>query len=172
MRMKCDECGMGTYERAVLPEFDAGHCVGLGRLIVRDFPALVCTHCGSVATEGVVTSRVATAVAAEMLRHSTLTPEEARFLRRQTRDTQEEFARRFGVARATVNRWETGAVVLDGGPSHMVRTHVFLWLYEREPLTRDLLESLKGYFTDTEVETKKRLAAGAVLEGRALMAGL
>jgi transcriptional regulator with XRE-family HTH domain len=171
MRIVCSECEKGTYEPTVLREFDAGRCIGLKHLVVREFPMLVCTRCGAWATLGTVTSRVAAAATAEMLRHETLTPEEARFLRQQTLDTQEEFAERLGVVRATVNRWETGVVVLGGASSRLVRMHVFLWLYEREPKMRDMLESLRGYFTDSEEEDESRPSFG-ILEGQLAAASL
>lgn len=168
MKMLCDECGKHNYQSKILPEFDAGASLGLTKLMVRDFPALVCPGCGSVMTRDEEIGRIATMVLADLLRHETLSPDEARYVRYAVMDSQEKFACHLGVTRATVNRWETGAVVLDGTSSLAVRTHVFFRVYENEPRMRDLLEDLHKYFAC--VETPERRKAPRVVNGRLVAA--
>jgi DNA-binding XRE family transcriptional regulator len=168
MRIKC-ECGRANYEERVLSEYDVGLAIGLdGHLLVEDFPALVCPSCGSVMTEGLALEPIVGAVLADMLRHERLSPKEAKYLRLNTLDSQEKFARHLGVTRATVNRWETGAVVLDGTSSLAVRSHVFFRVYENEPRMRDLLNDLHQYFAG--VERAERRTAPRVIGGRLVAA--
>jgi YgiT-type zinc finger domain-containing protein len=164
MRGICSECFKARYEKTVLPEFDVGPCIDLDHLIVRDFPAEVCPNCGNILTDGRVLERIVGAVLADMLRHKTLTPKEAKYLRLNTLDTQQEFADHLGGARATVNRWETGAVVLDGTTSIAVRSHVFFRVYRTEERIRDLLEDLPQYFADAE--TPEQRTAARIIRGR------
>lgn len=163
--MKCVDCHKACYQQKVLSEYDAARAIGLqGKLLVRDFPARVCPRCAGIMNDGQVLERIVGAVLADMLRRSRLSPTDARYLRHAAERTQQQLADDLGVVRATVNRWETGAVKLDGSSSLLVRMHVFLRVYQKEPRIRDLLEDLFQFFAGKETpETRK---AASVVDGR------
>jgi hypothetical protein len=100
----------------------------MSRVKVEHLPALACTKCGVVTVQGEVLDAVAMMLAALVLRRASLKAAEVRYLRRMVGDTQEEFAKRLEVDRATVNRWENATAPITGTPAYAIRSHVFFRL--------------------------------------------
>jgi DNA-binding XRE family transcriptional regulator len=67
-------------------------------------------------------------LAALIVKRPALDAGEIRYLRRMVGDTQEEFAKRLEVERATVNRWENAAAPITGPTAYAIRSHVFFRL--------------------------------------------
>jgi DNA-binding transcriptional regulator YiaG len=95
---------------------------------VEHLPALVCTKCGTVTVAGALLDAVANLLAALILKNPALDAGEVRYLRKMVGDTQEEFARRLEVERATVNRWENSTAPISGPTAYAIRSHVFFRL--------------------------------------------
>jgi hypothetical protein len=95
----------------VLKRHELAPLFGMRSVTVRNFPALVCSHCKAVFPVGEVLEHVATVLMFEVLRYGALGPYEARFLRKQIGVTQAELAHKLGRSRPTVARWEDE----DGG---------------------------------------------------------
>jgi hypothetical protein len=120
-------CGEGRLAEKVVSH-DVGPLLGMPHVEVEHLPALACAKCGAVTVAGEMLDAVSMLLAALLLRQTSLDATEVRYLRRMAGDTQEEFARRLEVDRATVNRWENTATPITGTPAYAIRSHVFFRL--------------------------------------------
>ena len=123
----CSACGKGHLAEKVV-DHDVGPLLGMPQVRVENLPALVCSKCGAVTVPGAILDSVSNMLAALILRSPALDADEVRYLRRMVGDTQEEFAKRLEVERATVNRWENAATPISGPTAYAIRSHVFFRL--------------------------------------------
>ena len=123
----CSACGKGHLVEKVVAH-DVGPLLGMPRVKVENLPALVCSKCGAVTVSGAALDAIANLLAALILKSATLDAVEVRYLRRLVGDTQEEFAKRLEVERATVNRWENATMPISGPTAYAIRSHVFFRL--------------------------------------------
>jgi hypothetical protein len=123
----CSACGKGRLADKVVSH-DVGPLLGMPHVKVEHLPALACAKCGAVTVGGAVLDAVSMLLAAVILRRASLEASEVRYLRRMVGDTQEEFAKRLEVDRATVNRWENSVAAITGTPAYAIRSHVFFRL--------------------------------------------
>lgn len=161
--IRCSVCGKGTLVHRVI-EHDVGGLLDMKQVVVSDLPALVCTKCGSVSMYGGVLEQIALVLAASILRSPDLFPLEARYLRKLVGDTQAEFARRLGVARATVNRWEQGDQPTRGPDAYAIRSHTFFRLRGTSPV----IDAVAPAFLDDAPRSRKR-TKGYKIEGSSLV---
>ncbi len=137
MRTKTSEIRCGVCHKANLVQKHVDHDVGplldMKKVVVHNMPALVCQKCGNVSMYGGLLDQIAILLAVDLLQLQELAPMEVRYLRKLVGDTQEEFAHRLGVVRATVNRWENGAEAVKGPDAYAIRSHAFFRLHERNP---------------------------------------
>ena len=126
----CSACGEGRLTDKIVSH-DVGALLGMPHVKVEHLPALACTKCGVVTVVGAVLDSVSLLLAAVILRRASLEASEVRYLRRMVGDTQEEFAKRLEVDRATVNRWENSAARITGTPAYAIRSHVFFRLRQK-----------------------------------------
>ena len=76
---------------------------------VTAMPVIVCQRCGAEMLDGADLERVRQHLASHFLASpNRLGSEEARYLRKSLLLTQAELAKRIGITRVTVARWETG----------------------------------------------------------------
>ena len=123
----CSACGKGHLAEKMV-NHDVGSLLGMPHVMVENLPALVCWKCGAVTVTGAVLDAVANLLAALILKIPALYAGEVRYLRRMVGDTQEEFAKRLEVERATVNRWENSSAPISGTSAYAIRSHVFFRL--------------------------------------------
>jgi len=142
--IRCSACGEGHLAEQVVTH-DVGPLLGMSRVKVEHLPALACTKCGVVTVQGEVLDAVAMMLAALVLRRASLRAAEVRYLRRMVGDTQEEFAKRLEVDRATVNRWENATVPITGTPAYAIRSHVFFRLRHKS----SVIEAVADAFVET-----------------------
>ena len=105
MSTKCD-CG-GRMKKATLKDFDLEPYLGLKvqATIVR---GVRCDACGWETIAGEEINSALHRVAGMLLRQEErLETDRARYLRKYLGATQDELGKRMGVARKTVNQWET-----------------------------------------------------------------
>ena len=113
---------------------DVGPLLGMPHVKVEHLPALACAKCGAVTVAGEILDAVSMLLAALLLRQASLDATEVRYLRKMAGDTQEDFAKRLEVDRATVNRWENAATPITGTPAYAIRSHVFFRLRRKSPV--------------------------------------
>jgi YgiT-type zinc finger domain-containing protein len=123
----CSACGKGHLAEKVV-NHDVGALLGMPHVRVENLPALVCSKCGVVTVPGAILDSLSSLLAALILKRPALDAGEVRYLRRMVGDTQEEFAKRLEVERATVNRWENSAAPISGPTAYAIRSHVFFRL--------------------------------------------
>jgi DNA-binding XRE family transcriptional regulator len=123
----CSACEKGHLAEKVV-KHDVGPLLGMPHVRVENLPALVCSKCETVTVPGAVLDAVANLLAALILKSPALDAGEVRYLRRMVGDTQEEFAKRLEVERATVNRWENATAPISGPTAYAIRSHVFFRL--------------------------------------------
>ncbi len=123
----CSTCGKGHLVERVV-NHDVGPLLGMPHVRVENLPALVCSKCGAVTVAGALLDSVSNLLTALILKSPALDAGEVRYLRRMVGDTQEEFAKRLDVERATVNRWENSAAPIAGPTAYAIRSHVFFRL--------------------------------------------
>ena len=149
--IRCSVCGKGKLVHRVI-EHDVGGLLDMKKVVVSNLPALVCSKCGSVSMYGGILEQIALQLAATILRLSELFPLEVRYLRKLVGDTQEEFARRLGVARITVNRWEKGEEPSRGPDAYAIRSHAFFRLRG----SSHVIEAAASAFVDTKPQARKK----------------
>jgi transcriptional regulator with XRE-family HTH domain len=66
-------------------------------------------------------------------------------------DTQEEFAKRLEVDRATVNRWENATAPITGTPAYAIRSHVFFRLRHKN----SVIEAVADAFVESSRAGKR-----------------
>lgn len=118
--MTCDECG-----GPVVTERNAVRRYDIGELPHVELHGVEVTHCPSCGMEGIVIPRIAQLhrVLAEtfVTQRRMLAPVEVRFLRKHLGMSTSDFAKRIGVSRETVSRWETGAQGMGSVADRLVR---------------------------------------------------
>ncbi len=120
--IRCSACRKGVLNSGLTKDHDIGPLFGLEQVLLDGAPALMCPNCGHVVLEGEVIEAARKALARVIVRHSSsLSPDEARFLRETMGLTQAELAERLQLIRGTITRWEAGT---DLGPlqSFVLRT--------------------------------------------------
>lgn len=160
--IQCSVCGKGKLVHRII-EHDVGGLLDMKQVVVSNLPALVCTKCGSVSMYGGLLEQIALVLAASILRSPEVFPLEARYLRKLVGDTQEDFARRLGVARATVNRWEQRGEPTRGPDAYAIRSHVFFRLRGTSPV----IDAVAPAFVELAPPSRKR-ANGYKIEGSSL----
>src|SRR5262249_19668795 len=131
-KIRCSVCGKGNLVQKLIVH-DVGVLLDMKRVVVHNIPALVCSKCGSVNMYGGILDQIALLLAVNILQLQELDPAEIRYLRKLIGDTQEEFAERLGVVRATVNRWENNSESVKGLDAYAIRSHAFFRLRDRFP---------------------------------------
>jgi len=141
--MKCEECGGKTaVERNAVHRYDSG---GVSHVELHGVEVTRCRTCGK---ESIAIPRIAQlhrVIAHGFVEHKRmLAPIEIRFLRKHMGLSGSDFARRMGVSRETVSRWESGAqpvgAVADRLLRLLVATHEPTQNYAVEDLLRDLTD--------------------------------
>jgi YgiT-type zinc finger domain-containing protein len=136
----CSACGKGHLAEKVV-NHDVGPLLGMPHVRVANLPALVCSKCGTVTVSGAVLDPVANLLAALILKNPALDAGEVRYLRRMVGDTQEGFAKRLEVERATVNRWENSTAPITGPTAYAIRSHVFFRLRGKSAVVSAVAET-------------------------------
>lgn len=162
--IRCSACGKGKLIHRVI-DHDVSGLLDMRKVVVSNLPALVCSKCGEVNMYGGVLEQIALLLAASIVSLPDLFPSEVRFLRKLIGDTQEEFARRLGVARATVNRWEKGEEPSRGPDAYAIRSHAFFRL--RGASTA--IEAAAPAFVEIQPPVRRK-AQGYRIEGASLLA--
>lgn len=112
--IRCSTCQKGTLAPGLTKEHDVGPLFGLDRVLLDQAPALICGNCGHVVLEGETIEAARRKLAELIVRNgSSLTGQEARFLRESMDMTQIQLAERLQIIRGTVTRWEASE---DLGP--------------------------------------------------------
>ena len=161
--LRCSACGKGKLLHRVI-EHDVGPLLDMRKVVVSNLPALVCSRCGAVSMYGGVLEQISLLLAASILSLPELLPVEVRYLRKLIGDTQDELARRLGVARATVNRWERGDEPSRGPDAYAIRSHAFFRLRG----ANRAIEAAAPAFIDPRPSPRKK-AHGYKIEGAALL---
>lgn len=161
--IRCSECEKDYLVHKII-EHDVGELVDLKQVVVTNLPALVCPSCGNVSMYGAVLEEIALHLAALILQLPELPTPEVRFLRKLVGDTQEEFAERLAVVRATVNRWENSDHPITGPDAYAIRSHVFFRLRGASPA----IEASASAFIEPPRRPKRR-SQGYKIEGRSLL---
>jgi YgiT-type zinc finger domain-containing protein len=144
----CSACGKGHLAEKVV-NHDVGALLGIPHVRVENLPALVCSKCGAVTVSGAILDSVSDLLAALILKSPRLDAGEVRYLRRMVGDTQEEFAKRLEVERATVNRWENSPTPISGPTAYAIRSHVFFRLRGKSAAVDAVAETfLQAHNTD------------------------
>lgn len=136
----CSSCGQGHLAEKVV-NHDVGALLGMPPVMVEHLPALACPKCGEVTVPGALLEAISMALAALILKRPSLLATEVRFLRKVVGDTQEEFAGRLEVDRATVNRWENSTVAISGTQAYAIRSHVFFRLRGKSTVVDSVAET-------------------------------
>lgn len=136
----CSSCGKGHLAEKMVSH-DVGPLLGMPHVVVEHLPGLACSKCGAVTVPGAVLDAISMALAALILRRPSLAATEVRFLRKLVGDTQEDFAKRLEVDRATVNRWENSVAAIRGTPAYAIRSHVFFRLRGKSPAVEAAAEA-------------------------------
>jgi DNA-binding transcriptional regulator YiaG len=111
--------------RKKLHEYEIGPLLGMRSIIVKGLMALVCPKCktDSVMIDGAMLDSLHERLLLYVVSDSHLLGgEEARFIRKGLELSQADFAKRLGVKRVTVARWETGETPIDGPTSLAIRS--------------------------------------------------
>ena len=161
-KIKCSTCGKANLAHKLI-EHDVGPLLDMRRVHVHNLPALVCPNCGGVSLYGDTLDRIAILLAIDVLQRTELHPEEVRYLRKLIGDTQDEFANRLGVVRATVNRWENGSESVRGPDAYAIRSHAFFRLRDRG----EEIEEVAAAFTADSPPRRPR-KRGYSIEGASL----
>lgn len=136
MPLKC-ECG-GTLRPAKLESFDFSPFAGLPAEL-RGAPGRRCAACGGETLDGAIISGVLAILTQEVVMLARgLSPQEARYLRKQLGLSQRELAERMHLARETVAAWECGQKPLSPQSDYILRGLV---ISARRPLPPDLLSA-------------------------------
>lgn len=98
---------------------------------IADLAIPTCRKCGSQVFTGDIDDRIIAALRSQL---ALLTPEEIQERRHQLGLTQQEMADRLGVAKETICRWETGALIQSRAMDNLMR------LFFESPEARDLLQ--------------------------------
>lgn len=160
--IRCSVCGKGSLVQKLI-DHDVGALLDMKRVVVHNMPALVCTKCGSVNMYGGILDQIALLLAVSILQLQELDPVEVRYLRKLIGDTQEEFAERLGVVRATVNRWENSSEPVKGPDAYAIRSHAFFRLRDRSPA----IEAVAAAFTTVQPRPRPK-RRGYSIEGATL----
>ncbi len=127
MTIECD-CG-GTLRPAQLKDFDLKTYVGVPA-IARAIQGYRCDRCGYETIDSAVMLTAANALAGMILSTpERLSKQVLRFLRLRLDLTQQELAKKMGVARKTVNEWETKGAISPQN-DHLLRVLVYVHLNE------------------------------------------
>ena len=118
--MKCDECGgQVTTERNAVRRYDIG---GLPHVELHGIEASRCAACGK---DGIAIPRIAQlhrALAEHFVKQQRmLAPSEIRFLRKHVGLSSVDLAKRMGVTRETVSRWESGGKPMGAVADRLLR---------------------------------------------------
>ena len=163
-KIRCSTCGKANLVPKLI-EHDVGSLLDMRRVVVHGLPALVCPKCRSVTLYGGILDQIAVLLAVDILRLPELHAEEVRYLRKLIGDTQDEFAQRLGVVRATTNRWENGSEPVKGPDAYAIRSHAFFRLRDRSPE----IESVSEAFISEAPRARPR-KRGYSIEGATLLA--
>lgn len=161
-KIRCSVCGKGSLVQKVI-DYDVSALLDMKGVFVHNMPALVCSKCSSVNMYGHILDQIAVLLAVNILQLQELDPTEVRYLRKLIGDTQEEFAERLGVARATVNRWENSAEPVKGSHAYAIRSHAFFRLRDRSPA----IEAVAVAFTTAQPRPRPK-RRGYSIEGATL----
>lgn len=147
--MNCEECGAPiTRERDAVRRYDMG---GLPHVELHGVEAARCPACG---LESVAIPRIAqlhrVLAHAFTTQRRMLAPIELRFLRKHIGLSTTEFAKRMGVSRETVSRWEAGAQPMGNVADRLVRLLVLM----HEPTENYAVDDVLLELTDTPAPGK------------------
>lgn len=162
VKIRCSTCGKGKLRLKTI-DHDVGPLLDMTRVFVKDLPALVCGNCGAISLIGHTLDTISMLLAVEVLQLVEIAPLEVRYLRKLLGDTQDEFAARLNVVRATANRWENSDKPVSGPEAYAIRTHVFFRLRDKHPV----IESVAPAFTSSHPAPRKRMK-GYMLNGAEL----
>ena len=138
--IRCSACGEGRLAEKVVTH-DVGALLGMPHVKVQSLPALVCTKCGAVTVGGEALDAISMLLAALILKRGPLDAIEVRYLRRMVGDTQDQFAQRLKVDRATVNRWENTSAPITGTAAYAIRSHAFFRLRRKSQFIENVAEA-------------------------------
>lgn len=145
MSTRC-ECG-GVLKHATLSSFDFTPFAGIPTKLVQ-VPGLRCSGCKRTTLEGGLTNLALRLLALAVARHrSRLTPDEARYLRKYLRLTQQALSQRMGVARETVADWERGENAISPQHDLILRAFVIAELARTpggSPKKREVVEAISA----------------------------
>lgn len=139
--MKCDECGgLVTTERNAVRRYAMG---GLPHVELHGIEVSRCGSCGKE-TVGIPRMGQLHRLLAEtfVMQHGMIAPVELRFLRKHIGLSAGDLARRMGVARETVSRWETGASPMGAVADRLLRLLVITHEPTDSYAVDDLLDEL------------------------------
>lgn len=156
-KIRCSVCGKANLAHKLI-EHDVGSLLDMTKVLVHKLPALVCPRCGNVSLYGDTLDRIAILLAVDVLQRPELHPGEVRYLRKLIGDTQDEFAQRLGVVRATVNRWENASDNVKGPDAYAIRSHAFFRLRERS----QEIEEVASAFTAEPLRSRSRKAGYSI----------
>ena len=160
-QIRCS-CGKGSLVQRLV-DHDVGALLGMKKVVVHNMPALVCSKCSGVTTYGSILDQISILLAVGILQLQELDAAEVRYLRKLIGDTQEEFAARLGVVRATVNRWENSPAPTSGPDAYAIRSHVFFRLRDRSTA----IAAIAATFTTTQPRPRPK-KRGYTIEGATL----
>jgi putative zinc finger/helix-turn-helix YgiT family protein len=143
--MMCANCGKNAKRAAFVDGFDLTELAGVPAMVER-MRVYRCSSCGHETVSGPdlehVLNGLTVAVAA---REGRLTGDEARFLRKRLRLTQDELGVRLGANKITISDWERGAETISKHYDYILRGLVLASLKIPEPR---ILYALSGVHED------------------------
>jgi DNA-binding transcriptional regulator YiaG len=145
MTIKC-ECG-GTLREATLKEFDFSAFAGFP-VLLRDVPGLRCSKCKRGTIPGDLINDVLHQLAVEITKlPQRLMPQHARFLRKHLRLSQKELAKKMGIVRETVAKWECGDAQISPQQDFVLRAIAIAHLMKvapQPPKPSDVVSAISG----------------------------
>ena len=120
---KCP-CG-GRFHEEIVDELDLSEQMGVS-CVAKKVPIQRCDRCGDEALGGNMVNWAVRNIAVQMmLLPVTLDGMAARFLRKMLPASQKDLAKRLGIARETIVRWEAGKAPLSPQQDLMLRMMAF-----------------------------------------------
>jgi DNA-binding transcriptional regulator YiaG len=145
MTTKC-ECG-GTLKAVKIDSFDFTPLAGMPVTLIG-VPGLRCSKCKGATLEGEIINFVTQALTSVVARQpGRLSSEQARYLRKHLRLTQQALSDRMGIARETVADWERGENTISAQHDLMLRAIVVAQMMGAPgtaPKRQDVVEAISA----------------------------